>query len=417
MEIVYCGGCGKVLREDEFARGQARFLDNRPWCVECRPPDKTVITGAIPIQGRRSGSSAKHPRVVTGTARRDAPPAGSSRALLVGAGIAAVAVLLAAMALSSGSRPPPTVSRPPPPPPPPPSEDLDRVIRDLESFASLAPPDKILARCDDLRTKLRGTPQESRLKAVEAAALGRKKARESETQLARELEAIQKRIDDDPRFQSFDEVTRRLKAAKTLAGPRAAELDRRLSEYEAARRLSPHEKHEGPFAPDEQGYIRNWLILGVFPNDQDKGLETDFLKSEAHHDPQEGRAVGALKWARYDSPEAKVSFFSVPPLGLKKPRDNVVAYAACLVQVPVDVAAEFRVGSDDGCALWVDGNPSGKVHRARSLTLDADRYAIPLSPGVHRVLLKVENHGVNFEFALRIVGPDGRRVPSLRVWN
>ena len=30
MEIVYCGGCGKVLLKDEFTKGQARFLDNRP---------------------------------------------------------------------------------------------------------------------------------------------------------------------------------------------------------------------------------------------------------------------------------------------------------------------------------------------------------------------------------------------------
>ena len=60
MEIVYCGGCGKALREDDFSRGQARFLDNRPWCAECRPPDKNPISAP---SGRKSGSSAKHPRV------------------------------------------------------------------------------------------------------------------------------------------------------------------------------------------------------------------------------------------------------------------------------------------------------------------------------------------------------------------
>ena len=36
MEIVYCGGCGKALLKDEFTKGQARFLDNRPWWTQ--PP-------------------------------------------------------------------------------------------------------------------------------------------------------------------------------------------------------------------------------------------------------------------------------------------------------------------------------------------------------------------------------------------
>jgi hypothetical protein len=107
----------------------------------------------------------------------------------------------------------------------------------------------------------------------------------------------------------------------------------------------------------------------------------------------------------------------VPHLGIKKPKDNIVAYAACLVQATVDVAAEFRVGSDDGCALWVDGRQAGKVHKPRKLAMDEDRYAIPLAPGLHRVLLKVENHAVNYEFALRLVGPDGNRLPTLRIWN
>ena len=36
-EIVYCEGCGNSLREDDFDRGKARLLDNRPFCTECRP--------------------------------------------------------------------------------------------------------------------------------------------------------------------------------------------------------------------------------------------------------------------------------------------------------------------------------------------------------------------------------------------
>jgi hypothetical protein len=340
--------------------------------------------------------------------------------MMIGAVVVAAGLLLLIAFLSSGGRPAPATVDPSPPrraplPPAafPPSEDAERLLKDLESFASLAPADKILARCEELRAKFRGTPQARQFQAIEAAASLQKR----EMQLSRELEALQRIIDEDPKFDRFEEVVRRLKASKAIAGPRAAEVDRRLAEYETLHRSSPHEKHLGPFAPDDQGFVRNWLVLGVFPNEKDQGLEIDFLKGEATHDAVAGLAVGGAKWTSYGSEGLKIDFYAVPSLGIKRPTDNIVAYAACLVQVSADVAAEFRLGSDDGGALWVDGRQVGKVHRARALKVDEDRYAVFLTPGLHRVLVKVENHARNFEFALRIVGPDGGRIPSLRVWN
>jgi len=419
MEIVYCGGCGKVLGEDDFAKGLAQTLDNRHWCAECRPPDKKPISGAIPAQGgRKTGSSAKHPRVTQAMLRSDPPPQAPNKNLLIGLGVAGIGVLALVgflMSKDSPSPPPvdPVVRRPPPPPPPPPGVDVDRLLKEFESFASLAAPEKILARCDELRSKFAGTPQEKRFLAIESGARDQK----NEAQLARELEDLRKQIEEDPKFANAELILKRFRAAKDLAGARAGEVERRMAAYQKSRQESPHEKHLGPFETDGEGFIRNWLVLGVFPNENDKGFDTDFLKTESAHDPVEGLAVGKLKWGRYASPEARIDFFAVPPLGIKKPKDMVVAYAACLVQVPGDVAAEFRMGSDDAVALWVDGREISHVHKPRSLKPDEDRLAVPLGPGVHRVLVKVENHGGGFEFVLRIVGPDGMRVSSLRVWN
>jgi hypothetical protein len=408
LELVYCGGCGRVLREDDFSRGRARVLDNRPWCEECKPPEKTPIP--IPAQGRR-GSSAKLPRVSSGPLPRVAG-APTNRAMVLGLAVGGAVLLLIVLALGSRSAPPPppasrTPSQPLPPAPPDFAE-AERTVRDLESFAALASPDKILARCDEAWPKVRNTPHEKRFQAVEAAARDRKKILEQEVRQAAELEAIQKLIDEDPRFTRADEVIRRLKAARA---------DRRLADYEASRGKSPHEKRAGPYGADPQGYLLNWLVLGSFPNEQDRGLDTDFLNGETTHDPVAGLQVGGARWAAYASPEPKVNFFSVPHLVYPKGKDDAVAYAACLLQVSVQVAAEFRLGSNDGFMLWVDGKPSGKVHKSRGLVYDNDRYAIPLSPGFHRVLMKVDNHTKSFEFALRIVDANGNRVPSLRVWN
>lgn len=422
MEIVYCGGCGKVLRGDDFTKGLGRFLDNQPWCSECKPPDKIPIPSAT-ASIKKVGSSAKHPRVTPGTSRREAPS--NSKPVFIGLGLAGAAVLIAGFYAASGGSPPPTPPVPDRPVRPTPvipqpsnvSAEAERALKELESFASLAPPDKILARCEELRSKLRGTPQEKRLREIEASAMDQRKARDQEGLYTKELETLRKLIDEDPRFEKYDEVIQRLKTAKTLAGARAAEIDRRTEEYLKDRKDSPHEKHAGPFAEDEDGFIRNWLILGVFPRDNGKGFEADLLKTEADQNPVDGQVVGSLKWAKFTSTEQKVDFFKVPHLKITKPKDDVLVYAACLVQVVDQTAAEFRFGSDDCGAVWVDGQQVRRFSSNRSLKLDDDRLAVPLSRGVHRVLIKVANLKGGFEFALRVVTPDGQRISSLRVWN
>ncbi|HLY08473.1 MAG TPA: hypothetical protein VKW04_04105 [Planctomycetota bacterium] len=417
MEIVYCGGCGKVLRGDDFDRGLARTLDNRPWCVECKPPDKDPIAASGP---RKQGSSAKHARINVGTSRRESARPVAPKSAMIGLAVAVAGLLILGVVFMNGGSPPPPVvekTRVEPVRPPPATADASRLLSELETLASLAPPDKILSRCEELSARFRGSPQEKRFREIETAARDQKRAQGQVSQLTRELDSIRKLIDDDPRYARFDEVVRRLKAARDLAGPRASEVDRRLAEYQQERQESPMAKHAGPFGEDEQGFIRHWLVLGVFPNDNDQGIDVDFLNSESTHDPAPDLAVGKLKWAAHESPEARVDFFRVSHLKIKKPKDNVVAYAACLVQTAETVAADFRLGSDDGGALWVDGALVGKVHKKRYLRVDEDRYAVPLRPGVHRVLVKVENHGGAFEFLLRILDADGRTLPGLKIWN
>jgi hypothetical protein len=423
MEIVYCGGCGKALHRDDFDRDRAFMLDNRPWCFECRPPDKTPISPlSASAETRKSGSSPKHARIVVGTGRHQAIRPPTNKPLLVAIGVAAVVIVAVGLAVMGSSTPAPTVGRVSKAPTEPgrpakDTSDADRAIKELESFASLAPPEKVLARCEELHPRIRGTPQERRFLEIEAAARDQKKAREQEAQLAKELDALRTVIDADPRFGRYEEVVRRLKAAREIAGSRGAELDRRLADYQRLRQESPHEKHAGPFDADEQGFVRKWLVLGVFSNDKDKGFDTDYLQPETTQDPVEGLAVGTLKWSAHASPEPRIDFFRVAHLGIKKPRDWVVAYAACLVQLPDDVAAVLRVGSDDGSAICIDGKWVGKNHKQRGLKIDEDSYAVPLSRGLHRVLVKVENHERGFEFALRLVTADGSPIPGLRIWN
>lgn len=60
-EIVYCTGCGILLREQDFARGLAHTVDYRHMCARCRPlatPTLPVHSPAVPEPSRSRTRSA-----------------------------------------------------------------------------------------------------------------------------------------------------------------------------------------------------------------------------------------------------------------------------------------------------------------------------------------------------------------------
>ncbi len=72
--------------------------------------------------------------------------------------------------------------------------------------------------------------------------------------------------------------------------------------------------------------------------------------------------------------------------------DRKVAYAYGEMEWPRDEAVKVSFGSDDGAAVWVNGQ---RVYRfvtpARGLNPDDDHFELPLRAGTNRVLVKVEN--------------------------
>src|SRR6185295_3251907 len=99
-QIVYCEGCGNSLREDDFDRGKARLLDNRPFCTECRPykegeePPRRSSSGRVPAQPPPPRKSAtERVPIVPAPPRR--PAAGKpSSPLPIIAGVGGVILLI-----------------------------------------------------------------------------------------------------------------------------------------------------------------------------------------------------------------------------------------------------------------------------------------------------------------------------------
>ncbi len=186
---------------------------------------------------------------------------------------------------------------------------------------------------------------------------------------------------------------------------------------------------KGPFQADADGFIRNWLFAGPFPNpggrpqgDENaptacRGFAADLLKGEAQYVPQAGKEVpkdggGKVVWKAIVSDSDTVDIAS-----LIDSTDDTVIYAACWVELEKDTDVEIRVGSDDGNKIWIDHKPVAVVHEHRAISADQDVHKMKLTAGKHLLMIKVDNDWGGFAFCVRIVTPDGKKAPNLKIWN
>ncbi len=152
-QVVYCDGCGRILLEDEFTKGKAHVLDNRAFCVACKP-----VQGPPPLEtpsrSYRKVSTSRIPKPPPPDTRRAVASRSGSRTILVVAGglVAAGAVALVAILASSGGPGPTTAAAPAPPtestppksvdPPPAPGGDSGtREFRTAVEYRKLHPSD------------------------------------------------------------------------------------------------------------------------------------------------------------------------------------------------------------------------------------------------------------------------------------
>lgn len=133
--IVYCQDCGLSLYEDDFERGKASRVDNRPYCAKCRPVQPPRPAPPPPAPNRRVSDRVPVLRPPA-TPRAFKPPAPRSPLVLwLSLGfVAVVAAIGLTLALAGGQRPPPPPDIVEPPrhfsrPTPPVDGDLDLLKR------------------------------------------------------------------------------------------------------------------------------------------------------------------------------------------------------------------------------------------------------------------------------------------------
>ena len=171
-------------------------------------------------------------------------------------------------------------------------------------------------------------------------------------------------------------------------------------------------------------YLKDWLILGPFPNCEGCGTEnykhgenctgfyTDFLKSgggERNIIPKPGMTVDlpdsewSRKWFSYNSNTDKI-----PLAELMNPKDMVVAYAFTQIRCEQQRRSILAVGSNDGIQVFLNGEKVHESHPKNGRWLQADNDYVPveLRKGINNLMLKIDQGTGDFGFIVRFLNYD-----------
>ena len=195
--------------------------------------------------------------------------------------------------------------------------------------------------------------------------------------------------------------------------------------------------------PDEQGFIRDWLISGPWPSyqvkDRGQGLETDFLQLEDEALPYPGKRETATFVADWGVLVAGIGSAnewgfrtnavfdaSWTPLtaeagiirmdGRFAPIDDYfVTYAACYIDAPEARAARLAVGSDDDHKVFLDLDLVGKATTSQDILPGMFKYDVTLPKGRSRLLFKLQDRTGGCGFCVQLLDREGKPMRDVAI--
>ncbi|NOZ20930.1 MAG: tetratricopeptide repeat protein [Planctomycetes bacterium] len=104
-----------------------------------------------------------------------------------------------------------------------------------------------------------------------------------------------------------------------------------------------------------------------------------------------------VKWQKMNGQQVRELDKSLGPFG------NAVFYGLATIPSDKNQVVELRVGSDDGCKVWLNGKPIWTHPVRRGVNPDNDHIFVRLAKGNNTLLMKIEQGLGNYGMAAKIV--------------
>jgi len=177
----------------------------------------------------------------------------------------------------------------------------------------------------------------------------------------------------------------------------------------------------GDFKPDDEGFIRQFLVLAPIPlpdgTSGADGIDKEFVAGEKDLKPKEGDKTKAgdkeLTWKAAKAADFDLDFIEF--LGAQT--DNSAAYAVVYVQSDAErKGLSLFMGSDDQGKVYLNGKEVIKSAAARGLDKDQDKAEnLTLNVGTNVLVFKVVNEGGGWQGCLRFKDGSGQPVKDLKL--
>ena len=149
--------------------------------------------------------------------------------------------------------------------------------------------------------------------------------------------------------------------------------------------------------PDLNTYIKNWHVIGPFPNKDDKGFDVEYPPEKQVFNPGQtfaGSDNQQLAWKPY-----KVTDTNVVYLHEIYPGDDLVAYAFGYLESPTRKKnARFIVRGDDGVKVWFNGKLCLTSHKHLPMSQHRTKFRADVKRGKNSVLIKIDQGIGEWEF-------------------
>ena len=172
---------------------------------------------------------------------------------------------------------------------------------------------------------------------------------------------------------------------------------------------------------DAEGFIKEWLLLGPIPlaegESQADAVDKEKVKDEAKLAPKDGDKVKVdkleLTWKKQACEE---HYFNLNTHA-GEVKEQAAGYAVTYIVADAEVKdAILKIGSDDGCKIWLNGTEVGKVTDDRALYKDQNSFdKLTLKKGENVLVMKVCNGIIDWTARARFVDKDDKPVKGLTV--
>ncbi len=155
------------------------------------------------------------------------------------------------------------------------------------------------------------------------------------------------------------------------------------------------------------GFVCNWWILGPIAKADDVGWDVcpeEVLTGVAERPVTLGGAERSWQFHHTTDLDGAVDLSA-----LLDPDADVVAYLHAELVSPTEQDVTLRLGSDDGVAVWVNGQRVHANNAARPVRVDEDTAQAHLRAGPNVIVLKISQGGGGWGCCLRVT--DGQGAP------